>query len=179
MGGRLALDAGSPEPLQANSQPDEEARPNLSSPLVESPRGDEVAPVPDPDEPLVLVVEDAEDAATILFELLRHHGFRVAVARNGAEALVRAHTKRQPDLVLLDLSLPLLDGWSVAKALRNDPNTSAIPIIALTAHAVPAHLERARSAGCDSVFVKPAPHAELLLEIRRRIRRAAQVKRPA
>ena len=96
-----------------------------------------------PGEPLILVVEDAEDSAAILSELLVHHGFRVAVARNGAEALVRAHTKPRPDLVLLDLSLPLLDGWSVATALRSDTRTSAIPIVALTAHALPENLDRA------------------------------------
>ena len=135
--------------------------------------------MPQPSDPVVLVVEDAEDAAAILVELLQHHGFRVALARNGAEALVRAHARRQPDLILLDLSLPLLDGWSVASALRGDERTRAIPIVALTAHAVPSELDRARRAGCDSVFVKPAPHPELLLEIHRRIRRAAQGRRPA
>lgn len=129
------------------------------------------------ERPLVMVVEDAADAREILVELLEHHGFDVVAVRNGAEALLRAHTL-VPDLVLLDLSLPVLDGWAVARALRSEKRTQSIPILALTAHATLPELERARAAGCTRVFVKPAPHDELLMEMRRMIGRAKHASRP-
>lgn len=134
--------------------------------------------MPDADGKMrVMVVEDARDAREILVELLTHHGFSVVAAPNGAEALIHAH-RHAPDLVLLDLSLPVLDGWGVARALRSDPATQAIPILALTAHATLPEIDRARAAGCDRVFVKPAPHDALILEIRRLIGRAAHATGP-
>ena len=125
-----------------------------------------------PHSSLVLVVEDCEDAAQILLEVLRFHGFRAIAARNGAEALLRASELR-PDAILLDLSLPLLDGWSVARALRGERRTQSIPIIALTAHVHEPELARAREAGCDRIFTKPAPHDRLLMELHRLISRRA------
>jgi two-component system cell cycle response regulator DivK len=118
----------------------------------------------------VLVVEDCEDASQILLELLRFHGFRAAAARDGAEALACVDDL-EPDAILLDLSLPVLDGWSVARALRAEPRTHDIPIVALTAHAHDDERTRARDAGCDRVFVKPAPHHRLLLDLRHLIAR--------
>lgn len=136
----------------------------------------DIAPVPPvprgPESPLVLVVEDCEDASQILLEVLRFHGFCAVAARNGAEALLRVSELR-PDAILLDLSLPLLDGWSVARALRSERRTQSIPIVALTGHVNEPALARARGAGCDRVFTKPAPHDRLLMELHRLIARSA------
>ncbi|MDQ3033447.1 MAG: response regulator [Myxococcota bacterium] len=126
----------------------------------------------DPERPLVLVVEDCEDACAILLETLRFHGFRAIAARNGADALLRANELR-PAAILLDLSLPVLDGWSVARALRREPRTRDIPIVVLTAHVHEPELARAREVGCDRIFTKPAPHDRLLMELHQLIRRSA------
>jgi two-component system cell cycle response regulator DivK len=118
--------------------------------------------------PLVLVVEDYSDAREMFCELLSHHGFRCVSAQDGAEALVRAHEQR-PDVVLLDLSLPVVDGWTVARSLRAEPSTHDIPIVVLTAHAHPRDHELARRSGCDRVFTKPLPHEELVAALREAI----------
>lgn len=120
----------------------------------------------------MLVVEDCDDASDILLEVLRFHGFRAVGASNGAEALIRASELR-PDAILLDLSLPLLDGWAVARALRGERRTAGTPIIALTAHVHAPEHARALEAGCDRVFTKPAPHDRLLMELHRLISRSA------
>jgi two-component system cell cycle response regulator DivK len=113
---------------------------------------------------LVLVVEDFADARAMLCELLEHHGYRTLTAGDGREALVEIRASR-PDLVLLDLSIPMISGWEVARALKDDIDLQDTPIIALTAHAHRFSLERARGAGCDLVLVKPVPHDELLTAI--------------
>lgn len=104
--------------------------------------------------PLVLVVDDHEDSRTIARLVLESAGFRVAEARTGCEAIRLAFALR-PVAVLLDLVLPELDGWEVAKRLRENDATSAAAIIALTAAVLPSDHERARLAGCDMVLTKP------------------------
>jgi two-component system, cell cycle response regulator DivK len=109
--------------------------------------------------PLVLVVDDFTDGRELVAEILTYAGFRTAQASTGHEALDRA-LSLQPDVMLLDLSLPGLDGWEIARRLRADPIGKTLRIIALTAHATPAPLSRARDAGCDVVLTKPcAPDA--------------------
>lgn len=123
--------------------------------------------------PLVLVVDDFTDGRELVAELLIYAGFRTAQAATGHEALERA-LALQPDVMLLDLSLPGLDGWEITRRLRADPIGKSLRIIALTAHATPAPLSRAREAGCDLVLTKPcapdalieAVHAQALLSPR-------------
>ncbi len=119
---------------------------------------------------IVLVVEDAFDARQLYCELLDFHGFHAEPACDGAEALQKVRVLA-PDVVLLDLSLPGISGWDVARALRSHAHTRTIPIIAITAHATAPEIDRAREAGCDSVFVKPAKHAALIEELRRAVTR--------
>jgi two-component system cell cycle response regulator DivK len=116
--------------------------------------------------PFVLVVEDYPDAREMYSEYLRFSGFRVAEARNGEEALEKAFTLR-PDVILMDLALPLMDGWEATRRLKSDPRTSQILVVALTGHALAGHQEGARRAGCDSFVTKPCLPDELVDEIRR------------
>ena len=123
--------------------------------------------------PMVLVVEDYADAREMYAEFLRFMGFRVAEARNGEEALARA-VEFTPDVVLMDLALPLMDGWEATRRLRSDPRTSQVIIVALTGHALAGHAEGARRAGCDAFVTKPCLPDDLvevirgLLEVRQR-----------
>jgi two-component system, cell cycle response regulator DivK len=116
--------------------------------------------------PLVLVVEDYPDAREMYSEYLRFSGFRVAEARNGEEALEKAFTLL-PDVVLMDLALPLMDGWEATRRLKGDPRTAQILVVALTGHALAGHQEGARRAGCDAFVTKPCLPDELVDEIRR------------
>lgn len=116
--------------------------------------------------PFVLVVEDYPDAREMYSEYLRFSGFRVAEARNGEEALEKAFTLR-PDVILMDLALPLMDGWEATRRLKGDPRTAQILVVALTGHALAGHQEGARRAGCDSFVTKPCLPDELVDEIRR------------
>ncbi len=116
--------------------------------------------------PLVLVVEDYPDAREMYCEYLRFSGFRVAEARNGEEALEKAFTLL-PDVVLMDLALPLMDGWEATRRLKSDRRTSDILVVALTGHALAGHAEGARRAGCDAFVTKPCLPDDLVDEIRR------------
>jgi CheY-like chemotaxis protein len=116
--------------------------------------------------PLVLVVEDYPDAREMYAEYLRFSGFRVAEARNGEEALEKTFALL-PDVVLMDLALPLMDGWEATRRLKSDMRTSHILIVALTGHALAGHAEGARRAGCDAFVTKPCLPDELVDEIRR------------
>ncbi len=116
--------------------------------------------------PLVLVVEDYPDAREMYCEYLRFSGFRVAEARNGEEALEKAFTLL-PDVVLMDLALPLMDGWEATRRLKSDRRTADILVVALTGHALAGHAEGARRAGCDAFVTKPCLPDDLVDEIRR------------
>jgi CheY-like chemotaxis protein len=113
----------------------------------------------------ILLVEDNELNRDMLSRRLERHGFDVAMAVDGIEALERVRAEA-PDLILLDMSLPRLDGWSVAQRLEADDDTRAIPVIALTAHAMPADRERALAAGCDDFDTKPVELPRLLGKMR-------------
>lgn len=116
--------------------------------------------------PLVLVVEDYPDAREMYAEYLRFSGFRVDEARNGEEALEKAFMLL-PDVVLMDLALPLMDGWEATRRLKSDPRTANIVVVALTGHALAGHADGARRAGCDAFVTKPCLPDELVLQIRR------------
>ena len=114
----------------------------------------------------VLVVEDYDDAREIYVEYLEAVGFRVAEARNGEEALEQAFALG-PDIILMDLALPGMDGWEASRRLKQDERTKRIPIVALTGHALAGHQESARQAGCDAFVAKPCLPDALVAEIRR------------
>ena len=115
---------------------------------------------------LVLVVEDYQDAREMYAAYLQFSGFDVAEASNGVEAVEKA-TELLPDIVLMDLALPRMDGWEATRRLKGDPRTRHIPVVALTGHALAGHAEGAREAGCDSFVTKPCLPDALVAEIRR------------
>lgn len=115
--------------------------------------------------PLVLIVEDYADAREMYVEYLKFSGFRVAEARNGVEALEQAF-ELHPDIILMDLALPRMDGWEATRRLKADKRTSDIPVVALTGHALAGHAEGARRAGCDAFVTKPCLPDALVAELR-------------
>jgi two-component system, cell cycle response regulator DivK len=116
--------------------------------------------------PLILVVDDYQDAREMYAEYLQFSGFRVAEARNGNEAIEQAFALR-PDLILMDLSLPGMDGWEATRVLKADDRTKSIPVVALTGHALAGASEGAKKAGCDSFVTKPCLPDDLVVEVRR------------
>lgn len=110
--------------------------------------------------PLVLVVDDFEAGRDLVAEYLGFRGYEVATAADGAEGLEKA-LELVPDAILMDLSLPEIDGWEATRRLREDERTRGIRIIALTAHALESERERALEAGCDEVVTKPVVPKEL------------------
>lgn len=136
---------------------------------------DTPTPMPvEPAPPLVLVVEDYDDARAMYVEYLRFSGFRVAEAVNGVEALQRAFALR-PDVILMDLALPRMDGWEATRQLKADARTRQIPVVALTGHALASHVEGARQAGCDAFVTKPCLPDALVYQIRRMLTRSRAV----
>lgn len=118
--------------------------------------------------PLVLVVDDVAHGREIFAEYLEFRGFRVATAADGQEAIERAF-ELQPDVILMDLSLPRIDGWEATRRLKQDERTRAIPIIALTAHALAAAHDKAKEVGCNAVVTKPCLPRDLEQEVRRQL----------
>ena len=118
------------------------------------------------ERPLVLVVEDYQDAREMYAAYLQFSGFDVVEAANGLEAIEKT-TELQPDIVLMDLALPRMDGWEATRRLKNDARTKHIPIVALTGHALAGHAEGAREAGCDAFVTKPCLPDALVAEIKR------------
>ncbi|MCC6522681.1 MAG: response regulator [Polyangiaceae bacterium] len=112
----------------------------------------------------ILLVEDNEMNRDMLSRRLMRRGFEVEVAVDGGAGLAMAQ-ELHPDLVLLDMSLPVLDGWEVARRLKAAPETAGIPIIALTAHALSGDRDKALAAGCDDYDTKPVEIANLLTKI--------------
>jgi CheY-like chemotaxis protein len=118
------------------------------------------------DRPLVLIVEDQHELRQLYMQELALSGFDVIEAANGVDAI--AHTaSHTPDVVLMDLSLPILDGWEATRRLKADDRTAHIPIVALTAYDGSGELQRATRAGCDWFVPKPCPPDALVTEIRR------------
>jgi two-component system cell cycle response regulator DivK len=112
----------------------------------------------------ILLVEDNELNRDMLSRRLVRQGYRVVVAVDGGEALVRARDSA-PDLILMDLSLPVIDGWEATRRLKADEATRPIPVIALTAHAMSGDREQALAAGCDDFDTKPVEMPRLLQKI--------------
>ena len=111
--------------------------------------------------PKVLLVEDNEMNRDMLSRRLVRNGYDVVIAVNGQEGLDMA-TGEKPDLILMDMSLPVLDGWEATRRLKADPATASIPVIALTAHAMESDKEKALAAGCDDFDTKPIELPRLL-----------------
>ena len=120
----------------------------------------------DAEEALVLVVEDYQDAREMYAAYLQFSGYRVAEATNGEEAIEKT-LELLPDIILMDLALPKMDGWEATRRLKSDERTKHIPIVALTGHALAGHAEGARQAGCDSFVTKPCLPDALVAEIKK------------
>ncbi len=116
--------------------------------------------------PRVLLVDDYPDAREMYSEYLQFSGFDVVEATNGMEALQSA-IDRSPDIILMDLSLPVMDGWEATRRLKADERTASIPVVALTGHALAGISEGAKQAGCDAFVTKPCLPEDLVKEIRR------------
>ncbi len=112
----------------------------------------------------ILYVEDNEDNVFMLTHRLSRRGYEVVVAGDGEQGVIRAN-EDQPALILMDLSLPVLDGWAATRKLKSDPATQNIPVIALSAHAMPGDAEKALAAGCDDYDTKPVEMKRLLSKI--------------
>jgi CheY-like chemotaxis protein len=119
-----------------------------------------------PDRPRVLLVDDYPDAREMYTEYLEFSGFDVVEASNGMEALQRA-ADTAPDIILMDLSLPVMDGWEATRRLKADHRTAGIPVVALTGHALAGISEGAKNAGCDAFVTKPCLPEDLVREIRK------------
>jgi two-component system cell cycle response regulator DivK len=115
---------------------------------------------------LVLVVEDYQDAREMYAAYLQFSGYEVAEATDGAQAIEKT-LELMPDIILMDLALPKMDGWEATRRLKSDERTTHIPIVALTGHALAGHAEGARQAGCDSFVTKPCLPDALVAEIER------------
>ena len=113
----------------------------------------------------ILYVEDNDDNVYMLRGRLKRAGFEVAVATDGEQGVAMAASEA-PDLILMDLSLPVLDGWEATRRLKEAPATRAIPIIALSAHAMEGDRAKALAAGCDDYDTKPVDLPRLLEKIR-------------
>ena len=114
--------------------------------------------------PKILLVEDNEMNRDMLSRRLERRGYQVIIAVDGEEGSRMAQAER-PDLILMDMSLPVLDGWEVTRQLKAAPQTRSIPIIALTAHAMAGDREKALEAGCDDYDTKPVEMSRLLTKI--------------
>jgi CheY-like chemotaxis protein len=115
--------------------------------------------------PKILLVEDNEMNRDMLSRRLTRNGFEVVIAVNGQEGVDLA-TSSKPDLILMDMSLPVLDGWEATRQVKANPATKAIPVIALTAHAMVQDKEKALAAGCDEFDTKPVELPRLLEKIK-------------
>jgi two-component system, cell cycle response regulator DivK len=116
-------------------------------------------------KPVVLVTEDVTDARELFQVYLEFEGFEVVTAANGEEALERAKDRR-PDVVLMDLSMPVMDGFSATESLKQDARTKHIPVLALSGHVLRQHTDKARNAGCDTILPKPCGLGDVAAKIR-------------
>jgi two-component system, cell cycle response regulator DivK len=122
--------------------------------------------------PAVLLVEDNEDNRTIYTTILRHFGHEVAEAATGEEG-IRLARELRPAVILMDVAMPGIDGWEATRRLKSDPETAAIPVVALTAHAMAEDRQRAIDAGCESYLAKPVEPRKVVEEVERLLARSA------
>jgi two-component system, cell cycle response regulator DivK len=120
---------------------------------------------PEQDGALIMLVDDYVDNREVYAHYLRYKGYRVEEAEDGHQALEKA-ARYRPDLIVMDLALPGLDGWEATRRLKGDPQTREIPVIALTGHAMEGQSDRAKAAGCDAFVVKPCEPSQLETHIR-------------
>ena len=113
----------------------------------------------------ILVVEDQMDNRQILRDLLGNAGYTLVEAENGEEALA-AVAKQRPDLILMDIQLPVMDGYEAPRRIKSDPATKSIPIIVITSYALSGDEGKARAAGCDAYVTKPYSPRQLLAKVR-------------
>lgn len=123
--------------------------------------------------PKILLVEDNEMNRDMLARRLEKRGYAVVIAVDGQSGVALARAEK-PDLILMDMSLPIIDGWEASRQLKADPAVAAIPIIALTAHAMAEDREKALAAGCNEYETKPVDLASLLAKIEALLRPPAQ-----
>src|SRR3982751_5144479 len=114
----------------------------------------------------VLLVEDNEDNRIVYSTILKHYGYRVVEALNGEEGIAKARSEK-PDVVLMDISIAIIDGWEATQVLKHDPTTRDIPIIALTAHALASDREKAMEVGFDGYLAKPCEPRAVVAEVQR------------
>jgi two-component system, cell cycle response regulator DivK len=126
--------------------------------------------------PLVLLAEDFEDARELYRDYLEFSGFAVENATNGRDAIERA-IALQPDVILMDASMPVLDGWQATRELKSNPATRHIPVLALTAHAFDDARQQAKAVGCDGFVTKPCLPDDLVSKVRE-ILEGAKKKKP-
>jgi CheY-like chemotaxis protein len=112
----------------------------------------------------ILIVEDNRRSMLLIRDLLQIHGFRTLEAFDGEEGIARAKAER-PDLILMDIQLPRMDGLTAVRLLRQDPVTAGIPVVALTAHAMKGDRERALKAGCNGYITKPIDTRRFLAQV--------------
>jgi CheY-like chemotaxis protein len=109
----------------------------------------------------ILVVEDNMDTYELVHFILEKNGYDTFLAMNGRDG-VNAATKQMPDLIIMDLAMPEMDGWTAMRLIKSDVRTSSIPMVALTAHVLPADRQRAMDAGCDEYITKPMDLLDLV-----------------
>jgi two-component system cell cycle response regulator DivK len=119
-----------------------------------------------PNGKTILLVEDNEDNRIVYSTILRHFGYGVSEALNGEDGIRKARAEK-PDLILMDISIPVVDGWEATQVLKSDPATKDIPIIALTAHALASDREKAMEVGCDGYLAKPCEPRAVVAEVQR------------
>ncbi len=123
--------------------------------------------------PTLLLVEDNEMNRDMLTRRLERKGYVVAIAMDGAEGLAMARSSK-PDLILMDMNLPVIDGWEATRQLKTDPATASIPVIGLTAHAMTGDREKGMAAGCDDYDIKPVEFTRLVGKIDALLARGAE-----
>lgn len=121
----------------------------------------------------ILLVEDNELNRDMLSRRLKRRGFEVEIAVDGAQGVEMAHSS-MPDLILMDMSLPIMDGWEATRQIKANPALAAIPVIALTAHAMAGDQEKAKAAGCDDYDTKPVELSRLLGKIDAQLERVGK-----
>ncbi len=126
----------------------------------------------------ILLVEDNEMNRDMLSRRLSRKGYEVVLAVDGGDGIAKARAE-SPDLILMDMSLPVLDGWEATRRLKGEPQTRGIPVIALTAHAMAGDEEKARSVGCDDFDTKPVELPRLLTKIEALLQRPGPARGPS
>jgi CheY-like chemotaxis protein len=117
---------------------------------------------------LVLVVDDFRDAREMYAEVLELAGYRVEQAENGAEAVVKAK-RLLPSVIIMDLSLPVVDGWEATRQIKAHKHTRSVKVVAISAHSLDAHIRRAREVGCAEFIAKPCLPDDLVAAVRRQL----------